>query len=78
MDASTSRKLDLRVQEATQQPRLEDTVLRHPRVEDTIFSPSVLLLIHVAEEKIASSLDAEAKTLLPDTSGQCSLSSVRG
>ena len=32
--------------------------------------PSVLL-VHIAEEKIASSLDSEAKTSLPNSSGHC-------
>ena len=67
-DASTSRKLDLRLQEACQHPRFEDTSLNYPRVEGTILSPS-MLLVHVAEEKIVSSLDSEAKTSLPDSLG---------
>ena len=70
-NASISRKLDLHLQEASQHPCLEDTVLNYPCVEDTILSPSVLLLIQVAEEKIASLLDAEAKILLPDSLGHC-------
>ena len=65
-DASTSWKLDLRLQEACQHPRLEDTGLNYPHVKGTILSPS-MLLVHVAEEKIASSLDSEAKTSLPDS-----------
>ena len=69
-DASTSRKLDLHLQEASQHPRLEDTGLNYPRVEGTILSPLVLL-VHVAEEKITSSLDSEAKTSLPDSLGHC-------
>ena len=69
-DASTSRKLDLCLQKASQHPCLEDTGLNYPRVEGTILLPS-MLLVHVVEEKIASSLDLEAKTSLPDSLGHC-------